>query len=366
MCRERFDTLLVNRAGRQDAGRRRRGHVRGPLACRRPVRAPPRGARRGLTRTRPGAPSGGLTLAAAAADTSGSGAPARVLPARNEPHADSPPGAGHGTGSQSSPPRRAVRAVRRDGGGPRRRRCSRWPRPSPPPRRSRPRAARPSPPTRPRPAARAPGRPWPGPTIVESGGGQVGAGTIVLTLPRRLRARHVVGGGRPLGRQLRRPHPGPARRRRPRRPRRRCPAGRPGRARSPGAASRCARRPGRRARPGSSSGAARPPITGVSSGASLGTLTEVAGAPAMLAFSGSPAGGSGGITFTTQPAVAVRDQFGNPVTTATPVVDLAITGGHRDARRHARLQRRHEQDGGRRRVDVRRVHGRPRRRPATR
>ena len=59
-------------------------------------------------------------------------------------------------------------------------------------------------------------------------------------------------------------------------------------------------------------------ITGVASGASLGTISEVPGAPATLGFGSSPTGGTGGIAFGTQPAVAVRDQFGNPVTSATP------------------------------------------------
>ena len=68
-------------------------------------------------------------------------------------------------------------------------------------------------------------------------------------------------------------------------------------------------------------------ITGVASGTSMGTLTEVAGTAAKLVYTMQPSGGTGGTAFTSQPVVAVTDQFGNAVTSATPVISLAVTSG---------------------------------------
>ena len=66
-------------------------------------------------------------------------------------------------------------------------------------------------------------------------------------------------------------------------------------------------------------------ITGVASGTAMGTLTEITGAPAKLAFTLSPTGGTGGTAFAAQPAVAVQDQFGNAATSASAIIAVAIT-----------------------------------------
>ena len=57
----------------------------------------------------------------------------------------------------------------------------------------------------------------------------------------------------------------------------------------------------------------------------MGTLTEVAGAAAKLAFTTQPSGGTGGTAWATQPVVTVQDAYGNTVTTNTSTVTLAIS-----------------------------------------
>jgi hypothetical protein len=68
-------------------------------------------------------------------------------------------------------------------------------------------------------------------------------------------------------------------------------------------------------------------VAGAPAGTSVGTLTEVAGAPRLLAVARQPSGGTGGTALATQPAVAILDAAGNPAGTATTSVTLAITAG---------------------------------------
>src|SRR5205807_1449097 len=49
------------------------------------------------------------------------------------------------------------------------------------------------------------------------------------------------------------------------------------------------------------------------------------GSPAQLVFTSTPAAGTGGVSWTKQPVVTVEDAGGNPVSTATGDVHLAIT-----------------------------------------
>ncbi|MEI6675227.1 MAG: invasin domain 3-containing protein [Verrucomicrobiota bacterium] len=68
-------------------------------------------------------------------------------------------------------------------------------------------------------------------------------------------------------------------------------------------------------------------ITGITSGAQCGTLTEVVGAASKLAFTTNPGGTlTGGTAFGTQPVVKVQDQFGNTASSSAAIA-LAITTG---------------------------------------
>jgi alpha-tubulin suppressor-like RCC1 family protein len=58
---------------------------------------------------------------------------------------------------------------------------------------------------------------------------------------------------------------------------------------------------------------------------SVTQVTVVIGAPSKLAFTQSPGNTAAGVAFTLQPKVTVQDQSGNPVTTDTSSVTLAIT-----------------------------------------
>jgi hypothetical protein len=58
--------------------------------------------------------------------------------------------------------------------------------------------------------------------------------------------------------------------------------------------------------------------------ATSSTFNVTAGAPAKLAFTQQPSSPTGGVSFTTQPKVAVQDAGGNTVTTDTSSVTLAI------------------------------------------
>jgi hypothetical protein len=51
------------------------------------------------------------------------------------------------------------------------------------------------------------------------------------------------------------------------------------------------------------------------------------GTAAQVGFTQQPSGGTGGVTWTTQPKVAIQDALGNTVTTSTAGVTLAITSG---------------------------------------
>lgn len=64
-------------------------------------------------------------------------------------------------------------------------------------------------------------------------------------------------------------------------------------------------------------------IQGAPAGTSLGTLTEVVGAPARLAFASQPGSAVAGMSLGTV-SVLVQDRFGNTVTSATNTVSLAI------------------------------------------
>src|ERR1044071_9377129 len=67
-----------------------------------------------------------------------------------------------------------------------------------------------------------------------------------------------------------------------------------------------------------------------SGGSNFGSLSEVAGAVAKLAFSRDPAGATVGIIFGTQPIVKTQDQFGNNSTTGlavSNVVSVALSSG---------------------------------------
>ena len=66
--------------------------------------------------------------------------------------------------------------------------------------------------------------------------------------------------------------------------------------------------------------------TGLTS-ATSSAFTVTAGAPAQVAFTVSPGGGTGGTIWSTQPKVAVQDAWGNQVLTSTASVSLAITPG---------------------------------------
>jgi trimeric autotransporter adhesin len=56
-------------------------------------------------------------------------------------------------------------------------------------------------------------------------------------------------------------------------------------------------------------------------------LTNAPGAPVKLTFIEQPSNSQPGVAFATQPKVAIEDQFGNTVTTASSNVTLAITSG---------------------------------------
>jgi hypothetical protein len=71
-------------------------------------------------------------------------------------------------------------------------------------------------------------------------------------------------------------------------------------------------------------------ITATASGLAGATSTSfgvIVGPAAQLLFSVQPGGGSGGTVWAQQPSVAVLDAGGNPVTTSTLAVTLAITSG---------------------------------------
>ncbi len=71
-------------------------------------------------------------------------------------------------------------------------------------------------------------------------------------------------------------------------------------------------------------------ITAASPGLTNGVsaaFNVTAGAAVQLANTQQPSGGTGGVSWTTQPKVAVQDTFGNTVTTSTASVTLAITSG---------------------------------------
>jgi trimeric autotransporter adhesin len=57
------------------------------------------------------------------------------------------------------------------------------------------------------------------------------------------------------------------------------------------------------------------------------TFNVTAGTAAQLAYTAQPSGGTGGVSWATQPKVAIQDTFGNTVTTSTANVTLAITSG---------------------------------------
>ncbi len=65
-------------------------------------------------------------------------------------------------------------------------------------------------------------------------------------------------------------------------------------------------------------------IPGVVAGASLGSLAVVPGAPSGVGFLAAPGSAVGGAAFATQPMLAIRDQFGSTVTSSTAVVSLAL------------------------------------------
>jgi len=58
-----------------------------------------------------------------------------------------------------------------------------------------------------------------------------------------------------------------------------------------------------------------------------GNLTVTVGAASQLALTTQPVGGATGAPLTTQPVVAIRDSAGNPVTTSTAAVTVAIQSG---------------------------------------
>jgi len=66
---------------------------------------------------------------------------------------------------------------------------------------------------------------------------------------------------------------------------------------------------------------------GALTGATSAGFTITAGAASRLAFTVSPTGSVPGVPFPVQPKVAIRDAYGNTVTTATNPVTLAVTGG---------------------------------------
>ena len=66
--------------------------------------------------------------------------------------------------------------------------------------------------------------------------------------------------------------------------------------------------------------------TGLTSAVSS-TFNVTAGAATQLGYTAMSNGGTGGVTWTTQPKVAIQDVYGNTVTTATATVTLAITSG---------------------------------------
>ena len=71
-------------------------------------------------------------------------------------------------------------------------------------------------------------------------------------------------------------------------------------------------------------------LTASSSGltsATSNTFNVTAGPAVKLGFTQQPNGGTGGVTWTTQPKVAIQDALGNTVTTSTASVTLAITSG---------------------------------------
>jgi hypothetical protein len=55
------------------------------------------------------------------------------------------------------------------------------------------------------------------------------------------------------------------------------------------------------------------------------TFSIIAGAPAKLAFTSQPSDATSGVAFATQPQVTVEDAAGNPVTTNSSSVTLALT-----------------------------------------
>jgi hypothetical protein len=55
------------------------------------------------------------------------------------------------------------------------------------------------------------------------------------------------------------------------------------------------------------------------------TFSIVAGAPAQLAFTAQPSDSASGVAFASQPQVTVEDSAGNPVTTDSSSVTLALT-----------------------------------------
>ena len=66
--------------------------------------------------------------------------------------------------------------------------------------------------------------------------------------------------------------------------------------------------------------------TGLTSATST-TFNITVAAAAQLAFTQQPGGGTGGVTWTTQPKITVQDAFGNTVTTSNAAITLAITTG---------------------------------------
>ena len=69
------------------------------------------------------------------------------------------------------------------------------------------------------------------------------------------------------------------------------------------------------------------PVTGPLSPDTSTSLTITVGTPNKLAFSTQPGGGANGAVWSTQPAVTIEDSGGNPVTTSTDTVTLAIESG---------------------------------------
>lgn len=66
--------------------------------------------------------------------------------------------------------------------------------------------------------------------------------------------------------------------------------------------------------------------TGLTSAASS-TFNVTAGTATQVVFTQEPGGGTGGVAWTTQPLVAIRDTFGNTATTSSASVTLTVTPG---------------------------------------